>query len=244
MPDHIDLSSFPDPMRVLIIGARGGIGGSLYAALKDHPRVETLVGTSRRGEAGLIGLDLLHEGQISDAANRVREAGPFHLIVNATGFLHGSGILPEKKIDDLNQEALQAFFAINTIAPALLYKYFLPLLSREGKAVMAHLSARVGSISDNHIGGWYGYRAAKAAQNMITKTASIEARRKYKNAILLGLHPGTVDTELSAPFQGAVKSDKLFTANVAALHLLTQINHAELAQSGLCLAWDGAPIPF
>ena len=93
MLDYIDLSSFPDPMRVLIIGARGDIGGSLYAALKDHPRVESLLGTSRRGESGLIGLDLLHEDQISDAAIRAREAGPFHLIVNATGFLHGLGIL-------------------------------------------------------------------------------------------------------------------------------------------------------
>jgi len=244
MSPNIDLSSFQTPMHVLIIGASGGIGSALYEHLKDHPQVALLVGTARQIVPGMVALDLSEEQSISSVAADLKHRAPFNLIVNATGFLHGDTTFPEKKLDDLNQNDLQAFFNINAIAPALLYRYFLPLLSKDGKAVMAHLSARVGSISDNQIGGWYGYRAAKAAQNMITKTASIEARRKFKNAILLGLHPGTVDTGLSAPFQSAVSPNKLFSAQDAAGHLLKQINKASLEQSGSCIAWDGATIPF
>ena len=133
--------------------------------------------------------------------------------------------------------------AVNTIGPALIAKYFLPLMARDDKAVMAHLSARVGSISDNRMGGWTSYRAAKAAQNMVVKNAAIETARRDKQKIIIGLHPGTVDSRLSAPFQGNVAQDKLFSPAQSAGYLLNVIDAVTPAQSGKVLAWDGAEIP-
>ena len=133
--------------------------------------------------------------------------------------------------------------AVNTIGPALIAKYFLPLMARDDKAVMAHLSARVGSISDNRMGGWTSYRAAKAAQKMVVKNAAIETARRDKQKIIIGLHPGTVDSRLSAPFQGNVAQDKLFSPAQSAGYLLNVIDAVTPAQSGKVLAWDGAEIP-
>ena len=142
------------------------------------------------------------------------KGGPgFHLIINATGLLHegDENISPEKALRQIDGAKMARVMAVNAIAPALICKYFLPLMVRDEKAVLAHLSARVGSISDNRLGGWTSYRAAKAAQNMIVKNAAIETARRDKNKIIVGLHPGTVDTNLSAPFQANVAEDKLFS---------------------------------
>jgi NAD(P)-dependent dehydrogenase (short-subunit alcohol dehydrogenase family) len=133
--------------------------------------------------------------------------------------------------------------AVNTIGPALIAKYFLPLMARDEKAVMAHLSARVGSISDNRMGGWTSYRAAKAAQNMIVKNAAIETARRDPQKIIIGLHPGTVDTQLSAPFQGNVAAEKLFSPAQSADYLLRVIDGVTAQDSGKLLAWDGQQVP-
>lgn len=134
-------------------------------------------------------------------------------------------------------------FEVNAIGPALVMRYFLPLLARDDKAVMAHLSARIGSISDNRIGGWTGYRAAKAAQNMIVKNAAIETARRDRKKIIVGLHPGTVDTPLSAPFQNNVPAEKLFTPAQSTAYLLAVIDDLTPDNSGHVFAWDGAQIP-
>ena len=133
-------------------------------------------------------------------------------------------------------------YQINAIGPALVAKHFLPLLATDRKAVFAALSARVGSIGNNRLGGWYAYRASKAALNMILKTLSIELARRNPSAICVGLHPGTVDTRLSGPFQRGVPGDKLFSPHRSAPCLLKVINALSPGQSGRVLAWDGKPI--
>ena len=171
-------------------------------------------------------------------------ARPVDLIIVAAGVLHDGELQPEKALKDLSLDNFYSVFNINTFGTALAAKHFLPLLPREGKSVFAALSARVGSIEDNYIGGWYGYRASKAALNMILKSASIEMARKYKKACVIGLHPGTVDTNLSEPFQGHVKPDKLFTPDDATEQMLQVINDINADKSGKLLAYDGTVIPY
>jgi NAD(P)-dependent dehydrogenase (short-subunit alcohol dehydrogenase family) len=154
-----------------------------------------------------------------------------------------AGIQPEKALKQINAKAMAHVLAVNAIAPALIAKYFLPLMARDEKAVMAHLSARVGSISDNRMGGWTSYRAAKAAQNMVVKNAAIETARRDKQKIIIGLHPGTVDSHLSAPFQGNVADDKLFSPAQSAAYLLAVIDGLQADDSGKVFAWDGQIVP-
>lgn len=165
------------------------------------------------------------------------------IIIVATGILHGDNLSPEKSLRDLDMESFQQVFAINTFGPALIAKHFLPLLPKNKKSVFAAISARVGSIDDNRLGGWYAYRASKAALNMILKNTSVEMGRKYKNLAAIGLPPGTVDTHLSEPFQGNVQPDKLFSAEYSAKCLIRVIDNASASDSGNVYAWDGQKIP-
>lgn len=151
---------------------------------------------------------------------------------------------PEKTFRALEPQALAHAYAVNAIGPALIAKHALPHLARDHKAVFAALSARVGSISDNAKGGWHAYRASKAALNMILRTCAIELKMKNKSAVCVGLHPGTVDTALSAPFQGFVPPTQLFTTDHSAACLLDVIDGLTSADSGGLFAWDGQPIPF
>jgi NAD(P)-dependent dehydrogenase (short-subunit alcohol dehydrogenase family) len=151
---------------------------------------------------------------------------------------------PEKALRALEGEAMARAFAINTIGPALIARHLLPLWPRKGRHVLGILSARVGSIADNRLGGWHSYRASKAALNMLVKTFAIELARTHPEAIVVSLHPGTVDSGLSRPFQGQVAPDKLFSPERAAVHLLDVIDNLTPADSGGFFAWDGAPIPF
>lgn len=236
------LKSFPRDFRALVFGAKGGIGAALGDALAGRCEVQQV---ARQSAANI------HEGDICDAASlaqlaaQLQEGGPFHLIINATGLLHdaASDIQPERSIKQVQASSMARLFEVNAIGPALVMRYFLPLLARDGKAVMAHLSARIGSISDNRIGGWTGYRAAKAAQNMIVKNAAIETARRDRSKIIVGLHPGTVDTPLSAPFQSNVPAEKLFTPRQSAAYLLAVIDNLTAENSGHVFAWDGTQIP-
>ena len=228
------LTTFPSGFRALVFGAGGGIGGALLAALSPHCVVTGLVRAN---------VDITDEDALSDLAAAQKNLGPLHLIVNATGLLHEGALQPEKALRQINADNMARVLAVNTIGPALICKYFLPLMARDDKAVMAHLSARVGSISDNRMGGWTSYRAAKAAQNMVVKNAAIETARRDKNKIILGLHPGTVDSRLSEPFQGNVAEGKLFTPAQSAAYLLRVIDGATAADSGKVFAWDGTEIP-
>lgn len=229
---------------MLIMGARGGIGAGLYDLLRSSSKVERLIGTSRQGKDGLEALDITDPHELAEFAQCCMALGPFHIILNATGLLHDGALQPEKRLADLDVSNMRRVFDVNTIAPALIYQLFSPLLPRQGKSVLAQFSARVGSISDNRIGGWYSYRAAKAAQNMITRTAAIEIARRYKEAILVGLHPGTVDTPLSAPFQGGTARENLFSPDVSAGKLLRVIDSLTAQDSGYVFAYDGTRVPF
>ncbi|MFU2487909.1 SDR family NAD(P)-dependent oxidoreductase [Thauera sp. WH-1] len=187
------------PALAVVIGG-GGIGGALAAALQADPAfAEVLV----FGRASTPGLELRDEASIAACARIVAGRGVPRLVFDATGFLHGEGIQPEKSLRQLDPAHLAHAFAINAIGPALLMKHFLPLLPTSGRAVFATLSAKVGSIGDNRLGGWYAYRASKAALNQLVRTAAIELRRRNPVAVCVALHPGTVDTGLSAPFAKA-----------------------------------------
>ncbi len=172
-------------------------------------------------------------------------AGAFDLVLVATGVLHEvGGLQPEKSWRALDAGSLEKAFTVNSIAPALVAKHFLPLLIRDRKAVFAALSARVGSIEDNTLGGWYAYRASKAALNMLIKTLSIELARRNPSATCIALHPGTVDTALSKPFQHSVPNGKLFSPELAAKKLLGVLDGITTEDSGNLMAWDGTRIPF
>ena len=182
---------------------------------------------------------------IANAAEAAQaDAAALDLVIVASGILHDrEGLHPEKTWRALDGAALEQVYRINTVGPALVAKHFLPLLARHRKSVFAALSARVGSISDNQLGGWHAYRASKAALNMLLRTFAIELARRNPRAICVGLHPGTVDTRLSAPFQANVPEGKLFTADLAAERLLAVIDRLEPSDSGSVFAWDGQQIP-
>ena len=245
-----DLDSFSAPLKIILIGATGGIGKALLERLCNDPNVEAIYAMSRRQphldhpKVKSLHIDISNENNIQKTALELEPLGPFDMVLMTTGLLHNENIGPEKSTRDMSLAAFQESFMINSIGPALTAKHFLPLLRRDSKSVFAALSARVGSISDNRLGGWYAYRAAKAALNMILKTLSIEYARKRKHMVILGLHPGTVDTDLSKPFQGNVPDGKLFTADYCAERLLNVINDATPQRTGSLLAWDGKTVPF
>ena len=227
--------SFPEQCHVLVFGAGGAIGGALVRALENRYTVTAL----QRADG-----DVSDEAALAALAEKLKDAAPFHLIINATGLLHdAAGLMPEKALKQIDAANMARVMAVNAIGPALICKYFVPLMARDTKAVMAHLSARVGSISDNRLGGWTSYRAAKAAQNMIVKNAAIETARRDPQKILVGLHPGTVDSRLSAPFQANVSDGKLFSPDQAAGYLLSVIDALTAEDSGHVFAWNGDKIP-
>ena len=230
--------------RAVVIGASGGVGGALALALAESgAEVEAFSRSGRapdhpRLQAGT--LDLLDEASIAAAAARVKAGGAPDLVLVATGLLHGEGVQPEKTWRQIEPEAFARLFAVNATGPALVAKHMLPLLPRERRAVFAALSARVGSISDNRLGGWVGYRASKAALNMIVQTLSLELRRTHPAALCVALHPGTVETALSDPFsRNAVR----VTPQAAAANLLGVLSTLTPEDSGGCFAWDGQRIP-
>jgi NAD(P)-dependent dehydrogenase (short-subunit alcohol dehydrogenase family) len=238
----MNLASFEPPFDAVVIGASGGIGAAVCGLLNDSPQVSQVLALSRSDPVSHI--DLTDETSIAAAAQRAAQLPNLRLVFVATGLLHDGGALqPEKALRSLEPEAMARNFAVNTIGPALVLKHFAPLLPRQGKAVFAAISARVGSISDNRLGGWYSYRAAKAALNMMLKTAAIELGRTRRDLVVLGLHPGTVDTGLSKPFQSNVNEGKLFTPDQSARYLLDVIGKATPAASGSVIAWDGQTVP-
>lgn len=224
-------------MKAVVIGASGGIGAALVEALREE-------GTAVRGFARSFPeadrLDLTDEASIAAAAASLD--GAPELVIVATGLLHEGGHGPEKSMAQLSPDWLARQYAVNAIGPALVAEHFLPRMPRQGRSVFAVLSARVGSIGDNRLGGWYGYRMAKAALNQLVRTLSVEERRRNDRSIIIGLHPGTVDTDLSRPFQQGVRADQLFTPARAAVQLLDVIDGLKAPDSGKLFAWDGSEI--
>lgn len=233
-------------MKIAIIGSSGAIGSAFVRHLREtHPEAEIHT-FSKQSDAKKHHhiIDYDDEKTIESAAHEAYQNIPFDLVIVATGILHnGADLQPEKSLRDLSAEKFQTIFNANTIFPALAAKHFLPLLHKDKRSVFAALSARVGSISDNHLGGWYAYRASKAALNMVINNASIEMARRYKQAIIVGLHPGTVDSSLSKPFQSHVKEGKLFTPDFAAEKLISVLEGVSPDDSGKCFGWDGQEIP-
>ena len=211
---------------------------------KDGALVHAL---SRNGSAANARLaagtiDVENEASIAKAASALSGEEPLDLVLVASGLLHSDRIAPEKSVRQLSAAAFERYFAVNATGPALVAKHFLPLLRKDRPAVFAALSARVGSIGDNRLGGWYGYRASKAALNMIVRTLAIELARTHPHAACVALHPGTVATALSAPFRNGVPAERLFSAETAARHLLDVIAGLSASKSGGIFAWDGSAI--
>jgi len=222
----------------VVIGASGGVGAAVTARLQASGRYAVVHALSRSG----TGFDLEDEASIAVAAARVAEGPPPTLVFVATGVLH-HGFEPERSWRALDAEHLLRDFRINAVGPALAARHFLPLLPRDRRAVFAALSARVGSIGDNRLGGWHSYRASKAALNMILRNLAVEMARTHPQAVVAGLHPGTVDTDLSAPFQKGVQPEKLFTAAYSAGRLVAVLDALTPVDSGGVFAWDGRRIP-
>lgn len=225
----------------VIIGASGGIGAALEAALIDEGAFDIVHGFAR-SRTGAQHIDIADEASIAAAATMVTRGPAPSLVIVATGLLHANNHGPEKSLNDLDPAWLTRLFEVNTIGPAIVAKHFLPLMPRTGKSVFAALSARVGSISDNKLGGWYGYRASKAALNMLIKTLAIEDKRRNDRGIVVALHPGTVDTALSRPFQGNVQPGRLFDTERAALQLLDVIEELRPPDSGKIFDFEGIEI--
>jgi NAD(P)-dependent dehydrogenase (short-subunit alcohol dehydrogenase family) len=239
----MNFDSFDAPFDAVVIGASGGIGAAVCGLLRESEGVGHVLALSRSDPAHYI--DLADEASIAAAAaGRAAQLLNLRLVFVATGLLHdGDDLQPEKALRALDPAAMARSFAVNATGPTLVLKHFAPLLPRQGKTVFAAVSARVGSISDNRMGGWYSYRASKAALNMLLRTAAIELGRTRKELVVLGLHPGTVDTGLSKPFQSNVSEGKLFSPEQSARYMLDVIDKTGPEHSGCVLAWDGKTVP-
>lgn len=231
----ISMTSLPTGYRALVIGASGGIGGALVTVLKGDVGCSEVISLSRSG----TGFDVTNEESV--AASAASLEGPFHLIFCATGGLTIDGVGPEKSLRQISAEAMMRQFALNAVGTALVTKYFTPLLPKKERGLMGFLSARVGSIGDNNLGGWISYRASKAALNQIIRTASVELARTNPDAVIVPLHPGTVATSLSEKYSGGHERTE---PTAAATNLLSVLNSLQPSQSGQFFAYDGSKIEW
>lgn len=232
------MHSLPPNYRALVIGASGAIGAAITHQLQSDPRCAQVFALSRSSTPAV---DLLDESSIVAAAQFLRHHAPLHLIFIATGVLHSAQHQPERRLSQLSYAHMMTSFRINTFGPALLIAQLTPLLARHERSLVGVLSAKVGSISDNRLGGWYSYRASKAALNMIVKTAAIELARSHPHALLAALHPGTVESALSAPFSA---NHRVRPAQEAATELLQVLDQLPAGQSGTFRAYDGEILPW
>ena len=229
---------FENDYRALVIGASGAIGRAFTSALQQDPRCVHVEQVSRALGGGF---DLLDESSIATRAHACAEAGPYHLIVDATGGLTIDGVGPEKSLAALKPDLLAKAFELNAIGPVMVLRHFAPLLA-PGPGIYAKLSARVGSIADNHKGGWYGYRASKAALNMLLQTAAIELQRKNAQLRVVALQPGTVRSELSNPFSAGVS--KLLEPAESVAGMLSALEHLQPRQGAHFIDYQGQEIPW
>lgn len=228
-------------MKNIVIIGLGAIGTAMYEEAKLRFPKANIYTFSRNNlnVPGQLNIDYKSEKSIKQAAETAGQK-PIDLLIVNTGILHTEQIFPEKSVKDICPKALAEVYYINTILPALVAKHFLPKLSKNNRAIFSAISARVGSISDNRLGGWYAYRASKAALNMVIKNLAIEFGRFNNNYIIIGLHPGTVNSKLSKPFQNNVK--KLFSPEFSAEKMFDVMSKLSFKDSGKCFAWDGKEI--
>ncbi len=244
----------------LVVGATQGIGlafvrqllqadnvAQLFATYRSLPTATDLLtlAAEHRDRLHCIPMDITDEDQIISGLAEIKSlAMPLHLAINCVGLLHNDQQQPEKALRQLNADNLTRYFQVNSIGPALLAKHLMPLFKHKEPALFATISAKVGSIGDNRLGGWYGYRASKAALNMFLKTAAIEYARRNPNTTLVALHPGTTDTQLSKPFQRGVPPEKLFSTERTATQLLAVMANVTPQDSGEFFSWDGSRLPW
>ena len=245
------LNSFPDNLNVAVIGASGAIGSEFVRQLAEDERVARVRAFARsplqpsQYKVTTETIDIVDADSVDRAAGTLDPDEKLDLVVLTTGILHRNDtVQPEKSLRDIDPEAMMELFRINAIGPANVAKAFLPRMRGGSKTVFAALSARVGSIGDNRLGGWISYRSSKAALNMILKTLSIEHARRFPEAIIAGLHPGTVDSALSAPFQRRVPEGKLFSPTQSVGYMLSVIDRLTAADTGGFFAWDGTSIDY
>ncbi len=233
---------------IAIIGASGAIGGAFVEYFSHQDTTEHIYAFARsvlratHTKVSVHHIDITQEQSVQQAAQIIPNDTSLDLVIIATGVLHQDGIMPEKSLQQLDFSQLQNQLAINALGPALVMKHFLPRMQQKSPALFAALSARVGSISDNRLGGWYSYRAAKAALNMLIKTTSIETQRKNPEMIIIGLHPGTVDSHLSAPFQKNIPAQQLFLPEASCQKMIQVMAQLKPEDSGQCFAYDGQVI--
>jgi NAD(P)-dependent dehydrogenase (short-subunit alcohol dehydrogenase family) len=230
----------------VVIGASGGLGAALLENIRSSSEYTQVLGLSRsKSEQGAPPIDITDELSIAACTRWLSERcaqHPLRLLIVATGFLHQAGRGPERSLSQLDADYLRQVFAINAIGPALLLKYLAPLLPREGDARLVFISAKVGSIGDNALGGWYGYRASKAALNQLVKTASIELMRRNKSVCCIALHPGTVDTALSQPFGKSGLNVR--PSDEAAQEILRVVMKLNAQNNGSFVDYRGGQLPW
>jgi NAD(P)-dependent dehydrogenase (short-subunit alcohol dehydrogenase family) len=229
---------------IAIIGASGAIGKAFVDHYKSKPKTivhafSRQVISSDDNNVHTYSVDFFSDSQIFDC---IKINLKFDKVIIATGILQDDKVSPEKKYQDLEPLQLHHYFEVNTIMPILVAKKFIPYLDKKAPSIMAFLSARVGSISDNRLGGWYGYRASKSALNMLIKTLSIELKRSHPDCILVGMHPGTVDSNLSKPFQNNIPKEQLFTPVQSVGYLSSVMNSLTQLDSGKIIDWAGKEI--
>lgn len=231
------MSTLPDQFHAIVIGASGTIGAAFVDLLRSSPRCASVLGLHRHSTPRI---DFADENSVAEAARELDTGCRYHLIINAAGLLHSEAFMPEKRLADLNYLQMQATFQANAFGPAMVLRHFVALLASE-RAIMVMLSAKVGSIGDNRLGGWYSYRASKAALNMMVKTAAIEVARNQKNSVLVALHPGTVSSRLSQPFRGESIGRHAHDAAADMLHVIDALTPAD---SGTFISYNGARLPW
>jgi NAD(P)-dependent dehydrogenase (short-subunit alcohol dehydrogenase family) len=242
---RMTFNSLPDGYTAAVFGASGGIGAALVAELAADPRCVIVRAGSRRGGAPAgekilpFAFDLADTASIARAAETV---GTPDLVIVATGMLHANGLQPEKTFRSLDAVTLERAFAVNAIGPSMIARHIFTRAPRASRVVFGALSAKVGSISDNRLGGWYSYRASKAALNQLIRTFSVELARTHPHSLCVALHPGTVDTPLSKPFQAGVAAETLFSPRRAAKQLLAVLEGLGPDSSGQLIGWDGCEI--
>nr|WP_245939736.1 SDR family NAD(P)-dependent oxidoreductase [Stenomitos frigidus] len=253
--DSIGAVSDRSPQNALIVGAGQGIGLAFVRHLLQSNPVDRLYATYRNPQSELrsiddarlhcLPMDLTDETQIAAVVKDIQTETPaLHLVINCVGLLHDGTMQPEKSLRQLNTDQLLHYFQVNSIGAVLLAKQIQPLLKHRDRAILATISAKVGSIGDNQLGGWYGYRASKAALNMFMRSTAIEYKRTCPRAIVVTLHPGTTDTQLSKPFQRNVPPEKLFTVDRTVQQLLAVLDRLQESDSGEFFSWDGSRLPW
>jgi len=232
------MNRLPEAYRAVVLGASGAIGSALVAALQADARCAHVLAYSRSSHPGF---ELEDEASVATCAANAASHGPLHLLLDATGALYIDGQGPEKRLGGLDPQRLARAFAVNAIGPALLLKHFVPLLAQDAPVIFATLSARVGSIEDNRTGGWYGYRASKAALNMLLQTAAIEAARTRPLAVFAALQPGTVASKLSGPFVAAADA---LTPAASAAGMLAALDALQPTGRAQFVDYRGGTIPW